>query len=221
VFAGESLAQALRQLLVYGRDGLPVLSADGRQVQGWVTNNGVLQAIARQIDTSQAQAAQAQLAADWALPDPETALREPPTPLPGYQMLEISVADGSPAAGTALQAIAWPPGSTPAAIVHGRIMCAPDPQLALSPGDRIILLMSESPPGEPGESPGRPATSGLVHHPPHSAAPHPPAGQAYFKAKARAERTGAATGPAEKARPGAQDTGQPAEPDPAAPPSRS
>ena len=45
-------------------------------------------------------------------------------------------------------------------------------------------------------------------------------GQAYFKAKARAERAQAATGPAEKARPGAQDTGQPAESDPAAPPSR-
>src|SRR5579875_3631032 len=28
LFAGESLAAALRQLLVYGRDGLPVLSAD-------------------------------------------------------------------------------------------------------------------------------------------------------------------------------------------------
>ena len=30
-FATESLAQALRQLVLYGRDGLPVLSADGRQ----------------------------------------------------------------------------------------------------------------------------------------------------------------------------------------------
>ena len=96
VFAGESLAQALRQLLVYGRDGLPVLSADGRQVQGWVTNSRVLQTIARQIHTSQAQATQAQFAADWALPDPEAALREPPTPLPGYQMLEISVEDMLP-----------------------------------------------------------------------------------------------------------------------------
>ena len=45
-------------------------------------------------------------------------------------------------------------------------------------------------------------------------------GQAYFRAKARAERTQAGTGAAEEARPGAQDTGQPAEPDPAAPPSR-
>lgn len=29
VFAAESLAQTLRQLEIYGRDGLPVLSADG------------------------------------------------------------------------------------------------------------------------------------------------------------------------------------------------
>ena len=34
VYAGESLAQTLRQLKAYGRDGLPVLSGDGRQVLG-------------------------------------------------------------------------------------------------------------------------------------------------------------------------------------------
>ena len=157
MFAGESLAQALRQLLVYGRDGLPVLSTDGRQVQGWVTNSSVLQAIARQIHTSQAQATQAQLAADWALPDPETVLREPPTPLPGYQMLEISVEEGSPAAGTTLGAIDWPPGSTPAAILHGRTMRDPDPNVTLAPGDRIILLRSEPPAGGQRNRPyGRP-----------------------------------------------------------------
>jgi CIC family chloride channel protein len=35
LFAGESLAQALRQLVVYGRDGLPVLTDDNQHVQGW------------------------------------------------------------------------------------------------------------------------------------------------------------------------------------------
>jgi len=49
VFAGESLGQALRQLEVYGRDGLPVLSADGQRIEGWVTNASVLQALARQL----------------------------------------------------------------------------------------------------------------------------------------------------------------------------
>ena len=37
LFASESLSQALRQLEVYGRDGLPVLSPDGQRVEGWVT----------------------------------------------------------------------------------------------------------------------------------------------------------------------------------------
>jgi hypothetical protein len=49
-----------RELEVYGRDGLPVLSADGRQLQGWVTGAGVLRTLARQITASQAQTTQAQ-----------------------------------------------------------------------------------------------------------------------------------------------------------------
>ena len=52
VYAGESLAQTLRQLAAYGRDGLPVLSADGQQVRGWITNASVLQAVASKIGTS-------------------------------------------------------------------------------------------------------------------------------------------------------------------------
>jgi CIC family chloride channel protein len=63
LFATESLAQALRQLEVYGRDGLPVLSADGQQVAGWVTNTSVLRAVAREIRSSQEETAEAQAAA--------------------------------------------------------------------------------------------------------------------------------------------------------------
>ena len=54
LFASESLSQALRQLEVYGRDGLPVLSPDGQRVEGWVTGASVLRALARQITGSQA-----------------------------------------------------------------------------------------------------------------------------------------------------------------------
>ena len=35
LFASESLGQALRQLTVYGRDGLPVVSADARNLESW------------------------------------------------------------------------------------------------------------------------------------------------------------------------------------------
>jgi chloride channel protein, CIC family len=157
LFAGESLAGALRQLVVYGRDGLPVLSPDGQQVAGWITNNRVLQAIARQIHASQAQTTQGQLAADWALPDPEAALREPPTPLPGYQILEITIPPGAAAAGEALGSFTWPPGWIPVSVVHRRKMRDPDPATALSPGDRIILLARQPAPQE---------TAGLAPSPP-------------------------------------------------------
>jgi chloride channel protein, CIC family len=49
VFSGESLTHALRQLEVYGRDGLPVLSADGQHVEGWLTNASVLAEVGRQL----------------------------------------------------------------------------------------------------------------------------------------------------------------------------
>jgi CIC family chloride channel protein len=60
LFASESLGQALRQLEAYGRDGLPVISADGQRVEGWVTGASVLRALARQVTGSQAAATQAQ-----------------------------------------------------------------------------------------------------------------------------------------------------------------
>jgi CIC family chloride channel protein len=43
--------RTLGQLAVYGRDGLPVLSGDGRQVRGWISNASVLQAVASQSGT--------------------------------------------------------------------------------------------------------------------------------------------------------------------------
>jgi chloride channel protein, CIC family len=144
LFAGESLAQALRQLVIYGRDGLPVLSDDNQTVQGWVTNNRVLQAIAQRISTSQTQVTQGQLAAEWALPDPGAALREPPTPLRGYQILEVAIADGSPATGQTLRTISWPPGTIPVSVLHHRRLRDPHPDLVLSPGDRIILLARQA-----------------------------------------------------------------------------
>lgn len=52
VYEGESITQTLRQLDAYGRDGLPVLSGDGSQVLGWITNASVLQAVAAKIGTS-------------------------------------------------------------------------------------------------------------------------------------------------------------------------
>jgi CIC family chloride channel protein len=139
VFATESLAQALRQLEVYGRDGLPVLSADGQQIAGWVTSSSVLRALAHEIHSSQAQTAEAQAAADWDHDTPESAAAEPPNPLPGYRIVEITITDGS-AAGTKLGDIPWPTGWVPVSVLRNRRLREPDPQTVLGSGDRINLL---------------------------------------------------------------------------------
>src|SRR6201987_3204400 len=83
LFASESLGQVLRQLEVYGRDGLPVLSPDGTQGAGWVTGAGVLRALARQINGTRPEAIQAQAAPDGDHGDAEAILSRPPVPLPG------------------------------------------------------------------------------------------------------------------------------------------
>jgi CIC family chloride channel protein len=145
LFSNESVAQALRQLDVYGHDGLPVLSPDGQHIQGWVTGASVLRAIARQIDASGQQARQTQLAPEWALADPESALREPPTPLPGYQILEITIPEGSSAAGQPLGAITWPPGWIPVSMARDSQPGSPNPERLLRAGDRINLLAPPSP----------------------------------------------------------------------------
>jgi chloride channel protein, CIC family len=134
VYAGESLAQTLRQLAVYGRDGLPVLSADGRQLRGWITNASVLRAVASQIGTSPPHG-----------PDARAGLRsaadgEPPEPLPGYQVLEFTVGSESAAVGRKLGGISLPDGGIPVSVLRDRVLREPDPDLALAAGDRVSVL---------------------------------------------------------------------------------
>jgi len=160
VFATESLAQALRQLEVYGRDGLPVLSADGHTLQGWVTNTSVLQALARQISTAQATTTQAQAAAEWDHADPGTTAQHPSVPLAGYQIIEITISGDSPIAGKKIKDVTWPPASTPVSVLRGPRLRAPDPEAALAPGDRVSLLVpapEQAPRHHPARDDARPA----------------------------------------------------------------
>jgi chloride channel protein, CIC family len=155
VFCSESVPQALRQLEAYGRDGLPVLSADGQHVEGWVTSTSVLQEVARRMRTTQAQAPAA---------DPDHAAEvsppgEPPAPLPGYEVIEIAIGRDSPAAGRELQDVTWPPGSTPVSILHGRQLHPAGPGRTLAPGDRVSLLAPA------------PATPPRQHSMPHDSRP--------------------------------------------------
>ena len=140
LFAGESLTQALRQLELYGRDGLPVLSADGQHLQGWITSQNVLQAVARHISAAQAGTAQPQPGAGPALPGRQDDLHRAPTPLGGFKVLEIAIRAGSPAVGRKLGDITWPPGSVPVSVQDARTLRDPDPGITLAPGDCVSLL---------------------------------------------------------------------------------
>jgi chloride channel protein, CIC family len=153
VYASESLTQTLRQLAAYGGDGLPVLSRDGGQAAGWITNDSVLRAIAREIGTAPPQAGTpAPRAAEADAPDQAA---EPPTPLQGYQVLEITIGPDSPGAGKALGTITWPRDYLPVSVLHRRRLHEPHPDLVLAPGDRISLLTSVVPAtgSRPGQDP--------------------------------------------------------------------
>ena len=73
-------------------------------------------------------------------PDGESSRQDPPNPLPGYQVLEVTIEDGSPASGQALGAITWPPGAYPVSVLRNRRLQDAEPGLTLTPGDRINLL---------------------------------------------------------------------------------
>ncbi len=164
LFASESFSQALRQLEVYGLDGLPVLSPDGHRVQGWVTSASLLRALARKIHGAHSEATQAQAYADQDHRDTQDMLAHPPVPLPGYQVIEITITDNSPAAGRKLADVSWPPASIPVSLLRGRQLQPPHPGSDLAPGDRVSLLIpaphTSPPPHADGTSHQEPAGPG-------------------------------------------------------------
>jgi chloride channel protein, CIC family len=132
-------------------------------VQGWVTSAGVLREVGRQIRMAPAQAGTGPDHGDQASPP-----REPPAPLPGYEVIEITVSGDSPAAGQDLHDVSWPPGSTPVSVRHGRRLRPAGPGLTLAPGDRVSLLAPA--PGRPPHQHGTTAggrTTGPAARPDH------------------------------------------------------
>ena len=115
-------------------------------MQGWLTSQNVLQAVARLISAAQVGFAPPRPAAGPGRPgrpgqpgQPDD-LRRAPTPLGGYTVLEIAILAGSPAAGRKLGDITWPPGCVPVSVQDTRALRDPDPGITLAPGDHVSLL---------------------------------------------------------------------------------
>jgi chloride channel protein, CIC family len=163
LFAEENLEQARRQLILYGRDGLPVLSRDGR-LRGWLTRADVLKAMTSKLGSAEQEIERGAVAAEFAVRDPSSAAHVPRTPLRGYEMLELRVFADSPARGHLVKDIDWPPDSTVVAVTQGREIHAANPDLELHPGERVIVLAPTLANTE--HQPPRPASSTTSKAPP-------------------------------------------------------
>lgn len=135
LFENESVAQVLRQLVLYGRDGLPVLSTDGGRLRGWVTNQHVLRAVSEQLAAAGPETSGAHLP-DRAGVDVG---HDPGSQLPGYHIAEFSVSQDC--AGLRLGDLQWPVHHLPVSIVHDRALREPDPAIRLRVGDRVNVLV--------------------------------------------------------------------------------
>lgn len=141
LYANESLGQALRRLTLYGRDGLPVLSADGSVVEGWVTNSSALDAIARDLGARTSAAARGELESELAAAHQTTDRADSPSPLKGFRVIEVLLDEHSPAIGSTLGSVRWPEGHTPVSLLRRRVLHEADPRLPLAAGDSINILV--------------------------------------------------------------------------------
>ncbi len=139
LLADEDLEQARRQLVLYGRDGLPVLSHDG-VLRGWLTRADLLRALTDRLVSTEEQIEDGATFADWAADDPIAAGRRPTRPLRGYELLEVRVPAQSPALGKRIADVHWPAGAIVVAITHGREVRAARPNLRLRAGERVLVL---------------------------------------------------------------------------------
>jgi chloride channel protein, CIC family len=140
IFSDETLDQALRQLALYGRNGLPVVSRDGQHLTGWLTRQSVLRVLAERVEASAGEAEQGTLAAEFSEKDAASHLHVPRLPLEGYEIVEVTMGPESPALGRRLGDVPWPSGSIVVAMSVDGEFVTPRSDLALRAGERVILL---------------------------------------------------------------------------------
>lgn len=150
LFAEEDLEHARRQLILYGRDGLPVLTRDGK-LSGWLTRADVLRGLAARLATDDDEVEAGAQAAEFGADDPAAASHTPSTPLRGCEILELRILPDSPARGRRIADIDWPPGCKVVALTQGREIHAASPELELRSGERVMVLAPVASAGGGGE----------------------------------------------------------------------
>ncbi|WP_245843254.1 chloride channel protein [Mycolicibacterium vulneris] len=144
LFANDSLAQALRQLVLYGRDGLPVIDTDARHVQGWLTNQNVLQTVGAYVTDLEPGASRGRPGDEWTDQAAAHNEHDPRSELDGYCIVEHTLSPDSVAVGRKLNDLEWPPGHLPVSVVHNRRLIDAQPAVRLAAGDRINVLVPKN-----------------------------------------------------------------------------
>jgi len=146
VFADETLEQALRQLVMYGHEGLPVLADDGRTILGWISNRDVMGAFAARLGQTIEEAELGARAAEWASASPATEAHQPRNPLLGYRLLELEVGGDAPT--RRVRDIHWPDSTLLVAVRRNRSSFTASGATELRPGDWLTLLAPAEEPDE-------------------------------------------------------------------------
>lgn len=144
LFSNDSLAQALRQLVLYGRDGLPVIDTEARHVRGWLTNQNVLRAVGAYFTDVGPDVTASRQNAEGPDPKAPNGEHDPRSQLNGYCVVEHTLASDSSAVGHNLDELEWPPGHLPVSVVHERRLVDADPAVRLAAGDRINVLVAKN-----------------------------------------------------------------------------
>ena len=158
LFDDETLENAIRQLALYGPDGLPVVSTDRTKLVGWITTDDVLSALANRVRATATEAVQGMRSTEWAGEVPERHSAGPPTPLPGYKIIEFPVRSGYELAEQRLRTIEWPSDWIPVAVARGRRTTVANRDETMRPGDKVVLL-ARTPAGLSGQLFHEPRTS--------------------------------------------------------------
>jgi len=154
IFGDETLEQALRQLTLHGRSGLPVLSDDREHLRGWITRGDVLRALADSIEQARHATEAGAVAADFGAQDPEQAAHRSSAPLDGYEIVELSITPDSAAAGRRIADVHWPDGAIVVAVTDRGEMVTPRADAELHAGERLVILAPAAGRVHPGDPAG-------------------------------------------------------------------
>lgn len=143
----QTLEQALSVLVERDRSGMPVVSADSREIVGWVTHRDVLRAysdsLARSVGEARAPAA-------GRPPDVEPALGPAARPpavqrslarLQGYRVVDVELSAKRPPVGSLVAEVDLPPSTVLIAIRRNGKPLPATRETRLRHGDRLSLLV--------------------------------------------------------------------------------